>query len=246
MSTIQLDFQTAPALRDRVRGRRQRPPPPDHDPPGPVRHGGAVLRHPARALRRRPPDLAVPRAGAGPRRCGTTTRTTPHKVADRLRAVGVRVAVDPADEPLGARIRQAKLQKMPYILVVGDDDVAAGTVGVNRRGIGTSGAGRGARDLHRGSRAGDRRSGARLRDPAPVSLEHLWAGWRSEYVSSVPVPRGGAGGASSPDHPLDDPAPLRVLPHRGQRVRRRPDNGVLWRGRAHFAVLNAYPTPAAT
>ncbi len=56
------------------------------------------------------------------------------KVADRLRAVGARVTVDPADEPLGARIRRAKLLKLPYILVVGDDDVQAGTVGVNRRG----------------------------------------------------------------------------------------------------------------
>jgi threonyl-tRNA synthetase len=44
------------------------------------------------------------------------------------------VSVDPADEPLGARIRRAKLLKIPYILVVGDEDVAAGTVGVNRRG----------------------------------------------------------------------------------------------------------------
>src|SRR5665213_2161816 len=57
-----------------------------------------------------------------------------NKVADRLRAVGARVEVDPADEPLGARIRRAKVLKIPYILVVGDDDVSAGTVGVNRRG----------------------------------------------------------------------------------------------------------------
>ncbi len=57
-----------------------------------------------------------------------------HKVADRLRAVGARVSVEPADEPLGARIRRAKLLKIPYILVVGDDDVHSGTVGVNRRG----------------------------------------------------------------------------------------------------------------
>ncbi len=64
-----------------------------------------------------------------------------HKVADRLKAVGVRVEVDPADEKLGARIRKAKLLKVPYILVVGDDDVAAGTVGVNRRG--SDGADRG-------------------------------------------------------------------------------------------------------
>ncbi|MHB1585112.1 MAG: His/Gly/Thr/Pro-type tRNA ligase C-terminal domain-containing protein, partial [Acidimicrobiales bacterium] len=39
-----------------------------------------------------------------------------------------------ADEPLNARTRRAKLMKVPYVLVVGDDDVAAGTVGVNRRG----------------------------------------------------------------------------------------------------------------
>jgi len=56
------------------------------------------------------------------------------EVAAGLRARGIRVAVDPATEPLGARIRRAKLEKLPYILVVGDDDVAAGTVGVNRRG----------------------------------------------------------------------------------------------------------------
>ncbi|MGC8462984.1 MAG: threonine--tRNA ligase [Acidimicrobiales bacterium] len=56
------------------------------------------------------------------------------KVADRLAAVGGRVSVEGAAEPLGARIRRAKLAKVPYVLVVGDDDVAAGTVGVNRRG----------------------------------------------------------------------------------------------------------------
>ncbi len=51
-----------------------------------------------------------------------------------LSAAGVRATLEAADEPLGARIRRAKLAKLPYILVVGDDDVAAGTVGVNRRG----------------------------------------------------------------------------------------------------------------
>jgi len=57
-----------------------------------------------------------------------------HKVADRLRAVGARVTVATADEPLGARVGKAKVLKIPYILVVGDDDVVAGTVGVNTRG----------------------------------------------------------------------------------------------------------------
>ncbi|NNN00311.1 MAG: threonine--tRNA ligase [Acidimicrobiaceae bacterium] len=57
-----------------------------------------------------------------------------HSVASALRSVGVRVQVEEASEPLGARIRRAKLEKIPYILVVGDDDVAKGTVGVNARG----------------------------------------------------------------------------------------------------------------
>ena len=55
-------------------------------------------------------------------------------VTAELGAAGLRAGTDPADEPLGARIRRAKLQKVPYVLVVGDDDMAAGTVGVNRRG----------------------------------------------------------------------------------------------------------------
>ena len=45
----------------------------------------------------------------------------------------VRCSVDGASEPLGARIRRAKLEKIPYILVVGDTDVTARTIGVNRR-----------------------------------------------------------------------------------------------------------------
>jgi threonyl-tRNA synthetase len=51
-----------------------------------------------------------------------------------FRAAGYRAEAGPADEPLGARVRRAKLEKIPYVLVVGDDDLAAGTVGVNVRG----------------------------------------------------------------------------------------------------------------
>ena len=57
-----------------------------------------------------------------------------HSVAAALREDGRRVGMEMANEPLGARIRRAKLAKVPYILVVGDDDVASGTVGVNARG----------------------------------------------------------------------------------------------------------------
>jgi threonyl-tRNA synthetase len=57
-----------------------------------------------------------------------------YEVAALLKERGLRSQVEVASEPLGARIRKAKLEKIPYVLVVGDDDVAAGTVGVNARG----------------------------------------------------------------------------------------------------------------
>ena len=57
-----------------------------------------------------------------------------HGVAARLRADGFRVDVISAVEPLGKRVRNGKVEKLPYVLVVGDDDVANGTVGVNQRG----------------------------------------------------------------------------------------------------------------
>jgi threonyl-tRNA synthetase len=47
---------------------------------------------------------------------------------------GLRAEVDVSGEKLGALVRRAKLAKIPYVLVVGDQDVAAGSVGVNRRG----------------------------------------------------------------------------------------------------------------
>jgi threonyl-tRNA synthetase len=57
------------------------------------------------------------------------------RIADRLRAEGFRAEMeDAAGDTLKARVRRAKLQKVPYVLVVGDDDAEAGTVGVNLRG----------------------------------------------------------------------------------------------------------------
>jgi threonyl-tRNA synthetase len=55
-------------------------------------------------------------------------------VARRCQESNLRVSVGAAGEPLGGRIRKAKMDKVPYVLVVGSSDVAAGTVGVNRRG----------------------------------------------------------------------------------------------------------------
>ncbi len=57
------------------------------------------------------------------------------EVVAALKADGRRVEVLSAHaDTLGARIRNAKMQKVPYILVVGDDDVEHRTVGVNERG----------------------------------------------------------------------------------------------------------------
>ena len=57
-----------------------------------------------------------------------------HEVAAELKGHGFRVELAAADETLGNRIRRAKGDKVPYVLVVGDDDVAHRTVGVNPRG----------------------------------------------------------------------------------------------------------------
>ena len=57
-----------------------------------------------------------------------------YEAAADLRGRGYRVEVVDADDTLGKRIRRAKGEKIPYVLVVGDDDVAARTVGVNPRG----------------------------------------------------------------------------------------------------------------
>ena len=55
-------------------------------------------------------------------------------VVARLRAEGLRADLVDSTDQLGKRIRAAKLDKIPYVLVVGDTDVAASTLGVNPRG----------------------------------------------------------------------------------------------------------------
>jgi len=55
------------------------------------------------------------------------------EVAERLRQGRVRVEVDDSDNTMGAKIRHHQLQKVPYMLVVGDDEAANKTVAVRRR-----------------------------------------------------------------------------------------------------------------
>ncbi|MBI2683349.1 MAG: threonine--tRNA ligase [Acidobacteriales bacterium] len=57
-----------------------------------------------------------------------------NQVADELRKIGVRVEVDARSEKMNAKIREHALQKVPFILIAGDKEVAAGTVNVRTRG----------------------------------------------------------------------------------------------------------------
>jgi threonyl-tRNA synthetase len=54
-------------------------------------------------------------------------------VGAKLRAAGLRVDVDQSNEKLGAKIRMAQLQKVPFMLVVGEKEATTGTVSLRRR-----------------------------------------------------------------------------------------------------------------
>ena len=54
-------------------------------------------------------------------------------VRARLLERGIRSEVDESDNTIGAKIRHHQMQKVPYMLVVGDDEVSSGTVSVRRR-----------------------------------------------------------------------------------------------------------------
>ena len=62
------------------------------------------------------------------------------EVAAGLKARGVRVTVDDRNEKLGYKIREAQVQKVPYMLVVGDKEVEARTVSVRHRQAGDLGS----------------------------------------------------------------------------------------------------------
>ena len=61
-------------------------------------------------------------------------------IAGKLKAQGFRVEVDGRNEKIGKKIREAQLEKIPYMLVVGDRDMEAGTVSVRHRAEGDLGA----------------------------------------------------------------------------------------------------------
>ena len=59
---------------------------------------------------------------------GTTTQLT-----EKLRAAGIRTELDDRSEKVNAKIREAQLAKIPYMLVVGEQERQAGTVALRDR-----------------------------------------------------------------------------------------------------------------
>lgn len=57
-----------------------------------------------------------------------------YDVKAKLEAKGMRVELDDRNEKIGYKIREARLQKVPYMLVIGDNEVEAGEVSVRKRG----------------------------------------------------------------------------------------------------------------
>jgi threonyl-tRNA synthetase len=62
-----------------------------------------------------------------------------HQLAKKLKDVDVRVEVDDRSEKIGYKIREGQVQKVPYMLIVGDKEAEEGTVALRKRGEGDKG-----------------------------------------------------------------------------------------------------------
>ena len=61
------------------------------------------------------------------------------KLADRLEDEGIRVTVDARNEKIGYKIRAAQLEKIPFMLVIGEKEMNEGSVAVRSRKTGDMG-----------------------------------------------------------------------------------------------------------
>lgn len=63
-----------------------------------------------------------------------------HQVLDQLKRAGLRAEIDERSEKIGYKIREAQMQKLPYMLLIGDKEVEEGKVSVRERTRGDLGA----------------------------------------------------------------------------------------------------------
>jgi threonyl-tRNA synthetase len=68
-------------------------------------------------------------------------KTNPYaqEIADKLKATGLRVEANLSSEKIGAKIRTATMEKVPYMLVLGEKEQQAGVVAVRHRTEGDKG-----------------------------------------------------------------------------------------------------------
>jgi threonyl-tRNA synthetase len=132
MSTVQLDFNQPKRFEleyQAADGSRQQPIMIHRALFGSIeRFMGVLIEHYAGAL---PPWLAPVQVAGIP----IADSHIPYleSVAERLRASRIRVEVDSGDDRMQKKIRTAQKQKIPFMLLAGDDDVAAGAVSFRYR-----------------------------------------------------------------------------------------------------------------
>ncbi len=134
MSTIQYDFNQPSADRFALEyvapdGSRQQPVMIHSAKFGSIeRFIGVLVEHYAGAF---PPWLAPVQVQAIP--VAETFADYLHDVAHRMKTVGLRVEVDDSDDRMQKKIRNAQLQKVPFMMIAGNDDVEAGAVSFRYR-----------------------------------------------------------------------------------------------------------------
>jgi threonyl-tRNA synthetase len=62
------------------------------------------------------------------------------QVKEKMEQAGIRVELDARNEKIGYKIREAQVAKIPYMLVIGEKEVAEGALSVRKRGVGDAGA----------------------------------------------------------------------------------------------------------
>ncbi len=95
---------------------------------------GVLLEHTAGNL---PPWLAPVQVAVLP--ISEKVQSYAETVFSRLREAGVRATLDAGQEKIGAKIRNAEMKKIPYMLVLGQKEAETGTVSVRRHGKGDLG-----------------------------------------------------------------------------------------------------------